>query len=126
VPTVNQYQLVPYFNRVHYTAEQKKRWFKDREGVLFGFAITFTVFLKIPLVGVLIYGIAEASTAYLITKITDPPPPPAQSQGFAETQVRWKNKHEFLSLPIAALDAVNVVEEKTKPLIKDFPTKKFS
>lgn len=32
--------------------------------------------MKIPLLGVLIYGIAEASTAYLITKITDPPPPP--------------------------------------------------
>lgn len=26
--------------------------------------------IKIPLLGVLIYGIAEASTAYLITKIT--------------------------------------------------------
>jgi len=52
----------------------------------------------------LIYGIAEASTAYLITKITDPPPPPSESDGFAETQVAWKNKREFLSLDLAHLD----------------------
>jgi hypothetical protein len=121
--------LVPYFTRIHYSPEQKKRWFKDREGVLFGFAITFTVFLKIPLVGVLIYGIAEASTAYLITKITDPPPSPAEATAkFIESQVTWKNKHEFLSLPLAALDALNANEKETptKPLVKEYPTKKFS
>jgi hypothetical protein len=39
---------------------------------LFGFGVGFYIFLRIPLLGVLIYGIAEASTAYLITKITDP------------------------------------------------------
>ena len=77
---------------------------------MFGFGVGFFVFLKIPLVGVLVYGIAEASTAYLITKITDPPPPPTQAQGFAETQVRWTNKHEFMSLPLTLLDAVNTDE----------------
>jgi hypothetical protein len=55
--------------------------------------------------GVLIYGIAEASTAYLITKITDPPPNPAHSEGFAESQQKWKNKHEFLKLHLSNLDA---------------------
>ena len=76
-----------------------KRSFGSRtvEGVLFGFAITFTLFVRIPLVGVLIYGIAEASTAYLITKITDPPPPPAEEKEFVEKQIHWKNKHEFIS-----------------------------
>jgi len=120
--------LVPYFNRVRFTSEQKKRWFKDREGVLFGFAITFTVFLKIPLVGVLIYGIAEASTAYLITKITDPPPPPATSQGFAASQIHWKNKHEFMSLPLAAIDAINVKTHTPQPekFVKEYPTQQFS
>src|SRR5262249_43258676 len=63
------FQLDPYFSRIHFTKEQKLQWFKDREGVLFGFGVGFFIFLKIPLVGVLIYGIAEASTAYLITKI---------------------------------------------------------
>ena len=68
----------------------------------------FFVFLKIPLLGVLIYGIAEASTAFLITKITDPPPEPSDWKNFAETQAHWRNKHEFLKLPLDKLDALNV------------------
>ena len=63
----------------------------------------------------LIYGIAEASTAYLITKITDPPPPPTYCEGFTETQVTWHNKKEFLSLPLEGLDALNVDLGKLKP-----------
>ena len=77
-------QLIPYFSRVHYSKSQKQLWFHDRAGVLYdtpllkvlqllilssyGFALAFFILLKIPLVGVLIYGVAEASTAYLITK----------------------------------------------------------
>ena len=52
----------------------------------------------------LIYGIAEASTAYLITKITDPPPKPIESEGFAASQQEWRNKHEFLNAKIFSLD----------------------
>lgn len=96
--------LEPYFSRIHFTKEQKKRWYHDREGLLFGFAVGFYTFLRIPLLGVLIYGIAEASTAYLITKITSPPPPPAQSAGFTEKEQQWKNKHEFLNLSFDQLD----------------------
>ena len=122
------FQLDPYFSRIHFTKEQKRQWFKDREGVLFGFGVGFFIFLKIPLVGVLIYGIAEASTAYLITKITDPPPPPSEAEGFAQSQVRWHNKHEFMSLPLVALDALNTDENttQTKSTKEDYPTKKFS
>ncbi|PGG95642.1 hypothetical protein AJ79_09933 [Helicocarpus griseus UAMH5409] len=100
--------LEPYFSRVKFTKEQKRRWFHDREGVLFGFALGFYTMIKIPLVGVLLYGIAEASTAYLITKITDPPPPPAYSEEFAESQVRWHNKHAFLRLSLDSLDLYNI------------------
>ncbi|CAL3971678.1 unnamed protein product [Diplocarpon coronariae] len=96
--------LEPYFSRIKFTKEQKKHWFHDREGLLFGFGVGFYIFLRIPLLGVLIYGIAEASTAYLITKVTDPPPPPAQSEGFAASQQTWRNKHEFLNLKLANLD----------------------
>ena len=57
------------------------------------------------MLGVLIYGIAEASTAYLITKITDPPPTPENSAGFAEKEQTWENKHQFLNLSLKNLDA---------------------
>jgi hypothetical protein len=63
--------------------------------------------VKVPLLGVLIYGIAEASTAYLITKITEPPPPPGDNKEFIESEVCWKNKHLFLNLPMDRLDEFN-------------------
>ncbi|KAI0879837.1 formamidase [Annulohypoxylon maeteangense] len=101
--------LEPYFARVHFSKEQKRKWFRSREGLLFGFGIGFHTLLRVPLLGVLIYGIAEASTAYLITKITDPPPSPKSSrfemEQFTATQQVWRNKHEFLNLPLANLDA---------------------
>jgi hypothetical protein len=100
--------LQPYFMRIKFSKEQKKRWFHDREGVLFGFGVGFWLLTRIPLFGVLIYGIAEASTAYLVTKVTDPPPTPAQSEGFAESQVLWTSKKEFLKLPVSRLDAHNI------------------
>lgn len=52
--------LEPYFARIKFTKEQKKQWFRSREGLLFGFGIGFYTLLKTPLLGVLIYGIAEA------------------------------------------------------------------
>jgi hypothetical protein len=73
-----------------------------------------------------VYGVAEASTAYLITKITDPPPPPAQEEKYAASQVLWRNKHEFLSLPLAALDAVNTDQDKSQLKSGEYPAKTFS
>ncbi|KAJ4023896.1 hypothetical protein NW766_000121 [Fusarium irregulare] len=104
--------LEPYFARVHFTKEQKRNWFRSREGALFGFGLGFYILVRIPLVGVLVYGIAEASTAYLITKITDPPPPPQQMKEFAEGQQNWSNKHEFLNLSLANIDSVHNEELK--------------
>lgn len=99
--------LEPYFIRIRFNKQQKKIWYIDRSGVLFGFSMAFAVMVKIPLLGVLVYGIAEASTAYLITKITEPPPPPTTSTEFIENEVRWKNKHLFLDLPMDRLDDFN-------------------
>ncbi|KAK4099871.1 hypothetical protein N658DRAFT_428859 [Parathielavia hyrcaniae] len=99
--------LEPYFARVRFTGEEKRRWFRSREGLLFGFGVGFLVLVKVPLVGVLVYGIAEASTAYLITKVSDPPPPPSESEGFAQSQTEWRNKQKFLSLSLGNLDALH-------------------
>lgn len=76
--------------------------------MLYGFAVAFFIMVKIPLVGVLVYGIAEASTAYLITKITEPPPPPSDADEFKAKDVHWENKHEFLNLPLDKLDKFNI------------------
>ncbi|KFA79141.1 hypothetical protein S40288_05717 [Stachybotrys chartarum IBT 40288] len=99
--------LEPYFARIRFTKEQKRNWFHSREGVLFGFGLGFYILIRVPLVGVLIYGIAEASTAYLITKITDPPPSPQEMETFAASQQVWRNKHEFLSLELVNLDKIH-------------------
>lgn len=99
--------LEPYFARVHFTSEQKRDWFRSREGLLFGFGIGFYILLRVPLLGVLIYGIAEASTAYLITKVTDPPPSPSEAQDYAASQIVWKNKQKFLSLSLGNLDKIH-------------------
>ena len=107
--------LEPYFARIRFTKEEKKKWFHNREGLLFGFGIGFYVLLRVPLLGVLIYGIAEASTAYLITKITDPPPPPKESSGFATAQQQWTNKHEFLKLSLTNLDALQAKRRDDPP-----------
>ncbi|EXV06213.1 hypothetical protein X797_000930 [Metarhizium robertsii] len=96
--------LEPYFTRVQFSREEKRNWFRSREGVLFGFGLGFYVLSRVPLFGVLVYGIAEASTAYLVTKITDPPPPPSDIRDFARSQQTWRNKHEFLSLNLLAMD----------------------
>ena len=97
--------------------------------MLFGFAFAFTIVLKTPFIGVLMYGVAEASTAYLITKITDPPPTPAEGAEFAETQVTWKNKHDFLRLSLENIDKLNVPTdngaENTKET-SELPGKKFT
>lgn len=111
--------LEPYFRRIQYTPQQKRKWFSDREGVLFGFAFGWTMILKTPFLGQLLYGVSEAATAYLITKITDPPPPPAESEGFPETQVTWKNKHEFLHLSLDNIDKLNVANNKNDEETKE-------
>lgn len=100
--------LEPYFSRVHMNRPQKRKWFRSREGLLFGFGVGFYILLQIPLFGVLVYGIAEASTAYLVTKITDPPPPVSDKMAceeFVMSQQEWRNKHEFLSVSLSNLDS---------------------
>jgi hypothetical protein len=84
--------------------------------------------VKIPFVGVLIYGLAEASTAYLITKVTEPPPPPSEAESYKQDSLRWKNKHEFLNLPWQNMDAHNIEMGKDgqRSEVRQTPRKQFS
>ncbi|KAJ8102500.1 hypothetical protein POJ06DRAFT_244829 [Lipomyces tetrasporus] len=88
--------LIPYFARIPFTPKQRDAWYHAREGVLFGFGFGFYFILKIPFVGVLLYGIAEASTAYLVTKISDPPPPPTKVLDWTETQTEWSRRKRMI------------------------------
>ncbi|CAG8564868.1 15070_t:CDS:2, partial [Dentiscutata heterogama] len=68
--------LEPYFGRIKFDKEIKKKWFKEREGILFGFSIGYYFLIRLPLVGMLFYGIAQAAATLLLVKVTEPPPPP--------------------------------------------------
>lgn len=88
--------LIPYFKRLPFTTTDRQHWLAAREGVIFGFGAGFFLLLRIPYVGLLTYGIAEASAAYLITKLSDPPPHPSQFIPWSENQVAWTfNDHEM-------------------------------
>jgi len=113
--------LEPYFARIIFSDSQKREWFHERESVLLGFGLAFYLAVRLPLLGPLIYGIATASAAFLITKvqpstclanlkITDPPPSPVYGSSYPASQVKWVNKTRFLSAPTR--DAFSVEHEK--------------
>lgn len=105
--------LMPYFNRIPFSRAERERWFSAREGIMFGFGAGFYLLLKIPFIGVLVYGFAEASAAYLITKVSDPPPPPALLYTWTESQTLWTHGDEAL---MSSLD-----EDNDKPAPPPLP-----
>ncbi|CDK24084.1 unnamed protein product [Kuraishia capsulata CBS 1993] len=95
--------LSPYLRRIPLNKLERNQWIRAREGVLYGFGLSFYFMLKIPFVGVLVYGLAEASVAYMITKITDPYPSSQERKSasiaeWVDTQLVWTKKFESLSL----------------------------
>lgn len=88
--------LLPYFSRVRFTKIEKEQWIKSREGLLFGFGCCFYLGIRqFPWIGLLIYGFAESAAAYLITKVSDPPPSQAsQLIQWNPTQLVWNKAHE--------------------------------
>ncbi|KAK9473827.1 uncharacterized protein V1510DRAFT_322758 [Dipodascopsis tothii] len=89
--------LRPYFSRIPFSRAQRDDWHRAREGVLFGFGLGFyLLFKKVPYAGVLMYGFAEAAAAYLVTKITDPPPEPVEVGAWIDTQRTWTSRTAML------------------------------
>lgn len=84
--------LLPYFSRVKFSKMDKDQWIKSREGLLLGFGMGyyFAIF-KFPWVGLLIYGLAESSMAYMIRKISEPPPDQMQLVRWTVDQLVWKD-----------------------------------
>lgn len=89
--------LLPYFSRVKFTTLEKNQWLKSREGLLFGFGLCFfTLIKKFPWTGLLIFGFAESSVAYLITKLSDPPPNQvSQLMHWNASQLVWNKDVEL-------------------------------
>lgn len=81
--------LQPYLLRVPFLAAQRRRWFAAREGVLFGFGVCFYLLMKTPMVGVLVYGFAEASAAFMVTKTTEPWRPLPE---WLDAEICWVSK----------------------------------
>ncbi|KAK7207931.1 hypothetical protein BZA70DRAFT_272528 [Myxozyma melibiosi] len=118
--------LLPYFARIPFTRREREQWYHAREGVLFGFGFGFYFLLKMPYIGVLMYGIAEASAAYLVTKVTEPPPPPSAVLEWTQTQTKWNKREKMLSNGIVESEGFKSVglpggwgsspAEVTKPL----------
>jgi hypothetical protein len=106
--------LQPYFRRVPFSTQTKAQWFANREGIMFGFGAGFFLLLKIPFLGVLVYGFAQASAAYLITKITDPPPGPNRIIQWTESQAIWTTKDEHLATAISS-DGFGQLEPSSLP-----------
>jgi hypothetical protein len=89
--------LNPYFKRIPFSRVEKDQWFTAREGIMFGFGAGFYLLLRIPFIGVLVYGFAEASSAYLITKVSDPPPHPSKLGSWTEGQTIWTTDRKVIS-----------------------------
>lgn len=67
--------LSPYFDRINLSKREKVQWIKSRGGILLGFGL-FHLFLinTFPWLSIMIDLAAQASVAYLVNKLTDPPP----------------------------------------------------
>ncbi|KAI8087594.1 uncharacterized protein B0P05DRAFT_505775 [Gilbertella persicaria] len=65
--------LAPYFIRMKMSHKEKLRWFSGRKDVLFGFSAIAYLIIRLPFVGIVAYGIAQAASAYMLTVVTDPP-----------------------------------------------------
>lgn len=98
--------LMPYYSRVKFTKSDKEQWTRTREGILFGFGLCFFIIIhKLSWCGLLIYGFAESSAAYLITKVTDPPPShPAHLLKWSSTQLMWSKEKEHRLLSGKAIE----------------------
>jgi hypothetical protein len=92
--------LSPFFTRVPFSRTDKTHWLRTREGIMFGFGMAFYWLVKnLPMVSwVLIYGIAQASTAFLVTKVSQPPPTVygPQLSRWIENEVVWTKQDTFL------------------------------
>ncbi|KAI7864576.1 hypothetical protein BDF14DRAFT_1875877 [Spinellus fusiger] len=72
--------LEPYFTRMNMSHKEKRQWFSSRKDVLFGFSAIAYCITRLPYVGFMGYGIAQAAAAYMLTVVAEPPPQQSNKQ----------------------------------------------
>jgi uncharacterized protein involved in cysteine biosynthesis len=65
--------LEPYFVRMRMSHKEKRRWFSGRKDILFGFSAIAYIIIRLPILGIVGYGVAQAAAAYMLTVVTEPP-----------------------------------------------------
>lgn len=89
--------LGPYFARVDMTSRERSQWMKSREGILMGFGVCLVLGSRnIACTHVASYLLALVSAAYLITQVSDPPPPANKVMSWIPTQLVWSRQQDVL------------------------------
>ncbi|ORX48847.1 hypothetical protein DM01DRAFT_1385402 [Hesseltinella vesiculosa] len=83
--------LEPYFSRRRLTHQEKLKWFSGRKDVLFGFSAIAYLMMRVPFVGFVGYGVAQAASAYMLTRVIEPAPRTNDTTDIDDLQVQ-KNK----------------------------------
>ncbi|KAG0094864.1 hypothetical protein BGZ93_006679 [Podila epicladia] len=91
--TLTRELLDPYFIRLGMSHFQKRKWFNYRKSVLLGFGVVFYIGTSIPIIGVAVFGIAQASSAFVLQSLADPPPPPVPKTNTSTKPTKRQNSH---------------------------------
>lgn len=95
--------LLPFINRINPTKLEIGYWMNSRDGVLFGFTLVyFTLMNYFSNYAVVFYMWGQMNTAYLITKLSNSPPPVVSDSRSSlmtwfSTQLIWNNVFSFTS-----------------------------
>lgn len=68
--------LDPYFEKLEVRFDAQHAFVKQHRGPLVGFALPFSLAMSIPLVGPLLFGVAQAAAGTLVVELLEGPPTP--------------------------------------------------
>lgn len=92
--------LLPYIHRINPTKLELNHWLNSRSGALFGFSLVhFFLINYFPSLSVLFYVLGLSNMAYLLTKVSNSPPPANLSKpqliNWFSLQLIWTGHFEF-------------------------------